>query len=104
MFGGIESRDGYETKKDLTGLQYLADMDDLLTILRGWVNKSDNKELEEFSQKVIRVFFYVNELERERLSFDNIITEMRDQKNKALIKLQEIKDKLNKYEDTAFKQ
>ena len=91
-------------KRDLTGLQYLADMDDLLTILRGWVNKSDNKELEEFSQKVIRVFFYVNELERERLSFDNIITEMRDQKNKALIKLQEVKDKLNKYEDTAFKQ
>lgn len=91
-------------KRDLTGLQYLADMDDLLTILRGWVDKSDNKELEEFSQKVIRVFFYVNELERERLSFDNIITEMRDQKNKALIKLQEVKDKLNKYEDTAFKQ
>lgn len=91
-------------KRDLTGLQYLADMDDLLTILRGWVDKSDNKELEEFSQKVIRVFFYVNELERERLSFDNIISEMRDQKNKALIKLQEVKDKLNKYEDTAFKQ
>lgn len=91
-------------KRDLTGLQYLADMDDLLTILRGWVDKSDNKELEEFSQRVIRVFFYVNELERERLSFDNIISEMRDQKNKALIKLQEVKDKLNKYEDTAFKQ
>ena len=92
-------------KRDLTGLQYLADMDDLaydLTWLK-LINQT-TRSLRSFSQKVIRVFFYVNELERERLSFDNIITEMRDQKNKALIRLQEIKDKLNKYEDTAFKQ
>ncbi len=48
---------------DLAELQYIADADSALQIVKKWQDKSDNKELRLLSESIVRIVFYANKLE-----------------------------------------
>jgi hypothetical protein len=53
-------------------------MDTLLNLIK---NKKEYKDLE---TPIINIFFYVNQLELERRSFDNVIDKLRGDKHRAI--------------------
>jgi len=64
--------------RNLGQLQYTTDMDTLLNLIK---NKKEYKDLE---TPIINIFFYVNQLELERRSFDNVIDKLRGDKHRAI--------------------
>ena len=64
--------------RKLGQLQYTADMDALLNLIK------DNKKYKDFETPIINIFFYVNQLELERRSFDNVIDKLRGDKHRAI--------------------
>ena len=53
--------------RNLTQLQYNSDIDLVLNLIK------DNPKYKDLMQPLINIFFYVNQLELERRSFDNVI-------------------------------
>lgn len=64
--------------RNLGQLQYTADMDALLNLIK------DNKKYKDLETPIINIFFYVNQLELERRSFDNVIDKLRGDKHRAV--------------------
>ena len=64
--------------RNLGQLQYTADMDALLNLIK------DNKKYKDLETPIINIFFYVNQLELERRSFDNVIDKLRGDKHRAI--------------------
>ena len=62
--------------RNLGQLQYTADMNALLNLI-----KDKYPDLE---TPIINIFFYVNQLELERRSFDNVINKLRGDKHRAI--------------------
>ena len=62
--------------RNLGQLQYTADMDLVLNLI-----KDKYPDLE---TPIINIFFYVNQLELERRSFDNVIDKLRSDKHRAI--------------------
>lgn len=88
-------------KRDLNSLQYDADILEVMARLKQWRNDSSNPDLLKFTDAMLRITFYVNSLQLERHSFDRIISEMRSQRNDALIRIQKLEEKLEEYEPTS---
>ena len=64
--------------RNLGQLQYTADMDALLNLIK------ENKKYKDLETPIINIFFYVNQLELERRSFDNVIDKLRGDKHRAI--------------------
>jgi hypothetical protein len=88
-------------KRDLNGLQYDSDILEVIGRLKEWRKNSDNPDLLKFTDAMLRITFYVNSLQLEKYSFDRIISEMRSQRNDALIRIQKLEEKLEEYEPTS---
>lgn len=72
------------TLKDLEyygAFTYCAEM-----VLKWEKMKPDNPELQEFSRSIAVVFFYVNEIQNDRLMYDKAMSEMRSDKNRAVLR------------------
>ena len=65
-------------------LQYHADITEALHIVKQWRDKSDNKELVSLSRALIGVSGYVANLHNERRAFDRIVSELREDKWRAV--------------------
>lgn len=78
--------------KDFQQLQYLASMDTALNIVKKWNDTSDNKELKQLINALVDINVYVSSLELERRSFDNIVSELRLSKNRAVLRARKAED------------
>lgn len=78
--------------KDFQQLQYLTSMDTALNIVKKWNDNSDNKELRELINALVDINVYVSSLELERRSFDNIVSELRLSKNRAVLRARKAED------------
>ena len=75
--------------RNLTQLQYNADMDLVLNLIK---NNDKYKDLE---TPLINIFFYVNQLELERRSFDNVIDQAVNEKHRAIKRARRVEEQLN---------
>lgn len=48
--------------------------------------KPDNPEIKEFARSIAVVFFYVNQIQSDRMHYDNAISEYRADKNRAVLR------------------
>lgn len=72
------------TLKDLEyfgAFTYCAEM-----VLKWEKLKPDNLEIREFARSIAVVFFYVNEIQNDRLMYDKAISEYRADKNRAVLR------------------
>ena len=70
--------------RDLNKLQAIADQQTISELLKKWTESSKSPEIKKASDAFLRLFFYINQLETERYSFDNIIDEKVSERTKAL--------------------
>ena len=75
--------------RNLTQLQYNADMDLVLNLIK------DNDKYKDLETPLINIFFYVNQLELERRSFDNVIDKLRGDKLRAIKRARRVEEQLN---------
>ena len=75
--------------RNLTQLQYNTDMDLVLNLLK------DNPKYKDLETPLINIFFYVNQLELERRSFDNVIDEAVNEKHRAIKRARRVEEQLN---------
>ena len=82
------------TLKDLEyygAFTYCAEM-----ILKWEKMKPDNPELQELSHSIAVVFFYVNEIQNDRLMYDKAMSEMRSDKNRAILRSRKSEEEIKK--------
>jgi len=79
---------------DLAELQYIADAESALQILKKWQDKSDNKELRLLSESIVRIVFYANKLELESYCYNRLISEARSDKNRAIERARRVEEEL----------
>ena len=75
--------------RNLTQLQYNADMDLVLNLIK------DNDKYKDLESPLINIFFYVNQLELERRSFDNVIDQAVNEKHRAIKRARRVEEQLN---------
>mgnify|MGYP003134369260 CR=1 FL=1 len=75
--------------RNLTQLQYNADMDLVLNLIK------DNDKYKDLETPLINIFFYVNQLELERRSFDNVIDQAVNEKHRAIKRARRVEEQLN---------
>ena len=75
--------------RNLTQLQYNTDMDLVLNLLK------DNPKYKDLETPLINIFFYVNQLELERRSFDNVIDQAVNEKHRAIKRARRVEEQLN---------
>jgi chorismate mutase len=91
-------------ERNLLKLQSDSDILMLLGLAKKWRSQSDNKEIKEMADIVLRLNSYISALHLERYSFDRLISEsmasnhrMIDRAERAEKRIQELEDQLNKY-------
>ena len=75
--------------RNLTQLQYNSDIDLVLNLIK------DNPKYKELMQPLINIFFYVNQLELERRSFDNVIDQAINEKHRAIKRARRVEKQLD---------
>ena len=75
--------------RNLGQLQYNADMDLVLNLLK------DNPKYKDLETPLINIFFYVNQLELERRSFDNVIDQAVNEKHRAIKRARRVEEQLD---------
>ena len=75
--------------RNLTQLQYNADMDLVLNLIK------DNDKYKDLETPLINIFFYVNQLELERRSFDNVIDQAVNEKHRAIKRARRVEEQLD---------
>ena len=75
--------------RNLTQLQYNSDIDLVLNLIK------DNPKYKDLMQPLINIFFYVNQLELERRSFDNVIDQAINEKHRAIKRARRVEEQLN---------
>ena len=75
--------------RNLTQLQYNTDMDLVLNLLK------DNPKYKDLETPLINIFFYVNQLELERRSFDNVIDQAVNEKHRAIKRARRVEEQLD---------
>jgi len=82
------------TLKDLEyfgAFTYCAEM-----VLKWEKLKPDNPEIKEFARSIAVVFFYVNQIQSDRMHYDNAISEYRADKNRAVLRARKSEDEVKK--------
>jgi hypothetical protein len=67
-------------------------------ILKWEKMKPDNPELQEFSRSIAVVFFYVNEIQNDRMMYDKAMSEMQSDKNRAILRSRKSEEKIKQLE------
>ena len=75
--------------RNLGQLQYTTDMDLILNLIK------DNDKYKDLETPLINIFFYVNQLELERRSFDNVIDKLRGDKLRAIKRARRVEEQIN---------
>ena len=75
--------------RNLGQLQYTADMNLVLNLIK------DNDKYKDLETPLINIFFYVNQLELERRSFDNVIDQAVNEKHRAIKRARRVEEQLN---------
>ena len=85
----------YKTQiQNLKDLEFYAHIDSAINLIKKWIDKSpNNKELQLMSDSLVGIFLWANTMEQEARIHDSIVRQYREDKNKALFELKEIKDK-----------
>ncbi len=85
----------YKTQiQNLKDLEFYAHIDSAINLIKKWIDKSpNNKELQLMSDSLVGIFLWANTMEQEARIHDSIVSQYREDKNKALFELKEIKDK-----------
>lgn len=87
---------------DLAELQYIADADSALQIIKKWQEKSDNEELRLLSESIVRIVFYANKLELESYCYNRLISEARADKNRAIERARRVEKELETLKKTNY--
>ena len=85
-------------KPSIESIQSTSDMNTISTILHKWSVKSDNLELAELSGAFVRLFTYTNSLELKEFSFENLISQMREDKNRAILRARRSEKRIEELE------
>ena len=75
--------------RNLGQLQYTTDMDLILNLIK------DNPNYKDLETPLINIFFYVNQLELERRSFDNVIDQAINEKHRAIKRARRVEKQLD---------
>ena len=75
--------------RNLGQLQYTTDMDLILNLIK------DNDKYKDLETPLINIFFYVNQLELERRSFDNVIDQAINEKHRAIKRARRVEKQLD---------
>jgi len=79
--------------QNLKDLEYYAAFISSNEIVRKWLEaKPDNKELNLLAKDMVEIFFYVNQLQQNDRLNQSIISEYREEKNKAILKLRKLEN------------
>jgi ribosomal protein S12 methylthiotransferase accessory factor YcaO len=70
--------------RNLSELQANADQHTMLEMLDQWISKSDNDDLKQFRDALLRTVFYVNSLEMDRQTFDALIDQYKNDRLRAV--------------------
>ena len=91
-------------QRNLLKLQSDSDILMLIGLAKKWRSQSENEEVKEMSDTVLRLSAYLSSLHLERYSFDRLISEamsnshrMLERAERAEKRIQELEDELNKY-------
>jgi hypothetical protein len=91
-------------ERNLLKLQNDSDILMLLGLAKKWRSQSDNEDIKEIADTVLRLSAYLSSLHLERYSFDRLISEatansirMLERAERAEKRIQELEDELNKY-------
>tara|TARA_B100001113_G_scaffold322968_1_gene293728 strand:- start:223 stop:510 length:288 start_codon:yes stop_codon:yes gene_type:complete len=78
-------------------LLYYTDLELCLSLVKGWLkDRPNNKELQELSKALVSISFYVNKLTLDRYSYNRIISDARQEKNQAMLKVKDLHEELVK--------
>ena len=91
-------------QRDLLKLQSDSDILMLLGLAKKWRSQSDNEDIKEMADTVLRLSAYLSSLHLERYSFDRLISEsmasnhrMLDRAERAEKRIQELEEQIDKY-------
>jgi hypothetical protein len=80
--------------QNLHDLEYYGNMQLCTSLVQKWIKlKPDNKELQHLSKALTDTAFYVNRIQGDLQKHKEAISDYRYDKNKALLELQELKNK-----------
>ena len=83
-------------KQNLKDLEFYGHIDAAINLVKKWKQQSpNNKEINLMSDSLVGIFFWANTMQQEVRVHDEIVSQYREDRNKARLELQEIK---NKYE------
>tara|TARA_R100001530_G_C4316279_1_gene154455 strand:+ start:356 stop:619 length:264 start_codon:yes stop_codon:yes gene_type:complete len=78
--------------QNLHDLEYYGNMQLCTGLVQKWIRlKPDNKELQHLCKALTDVAFYVNRIQGDLKKHQEAISDYRDDKNRALLELQELK-------------
>ena len=81
-------------------LLYYTDMELLSSLVLKWVKaKPDNKELKAISDAVCSITIYVNSLQMDRNSYNQLISEWRSERNNAILKCRAAEEKIEQLQE-----
>lgn len=82
---------------NLHDLEYSNDVLLVTGLLKKWSEaKPDNKELSECVKAFMNCVFYTNRLSMDKWAFDKIISDARDEKNRAILRARSAEEEINK--------
>jgi translation initiation factor 2B subunit (eIF-2B alpha/beta/delta family) len=91
-------------QRNLLKLQSDSDILMLLGLAKKWRSQSDNEDVKEMADTVLRLSAYLSSLHLERYSFDRLISEsmasnhrMLDRAERAEKRIQELEEQIDKY-------
>jgi|SaaInl5LU_22_DNA_1037371.scaffolds.fasta_scaffold117906_1 hypothetical protein len=91
-------------QRNLLKLQSDSDILMLLGLAKKWRSQSDNEDIKEMADTVLRLSAYLSSLHLERYSFDRLISEsmasnhrMLDRAERAEKRIQELEEQIDKY-------
>lgn len=85
--------------RDLLGLQYNADFLEIYGSLKSWYDKDPDRGNEiilPLIQDLLRIDTYVKTFQNERISYDRIISEAIDGKNRAIIRSRKSEEEIER--------
>ena len=83
------------TPPSIEFLQKCADQTEICDILGKWLEaKPDNEELQKIQDSFLRVFVYTNNLELRDYSFNRLVSEAREGRNRAVLRARKAEEAL----------
>lgn len=84
--------------ENLKDLEYYGNISLLAELILEALKKQSTTKLDKMSQAVTQISFYVNNLQSDRRAFDKIISEYREDKNRAVLRARGAEKKVEELE------